>query len=149
MPRGRRKKTDIFGAVRTQAAKALSLLQREIEQREADLKALIAQASQWRSALSLGRPGRPPGRAATRGTVVASGKRSGGKRVDWNEVLSSVPTKFTIEDVLKHKGAASKGKAQIYPAFSRWEAAKVIKRVAKGTYEKTSASAKKTASRKK
>jgi hypothetical protein len=56
--------------------------------------------------------------------------------VSWEEVLSSVPQRFGVEDVMKHPGAAAKGRAQVYPALNRWEATKRIKRVGKGVYEK-------------
>jgi hypothetical protein len=136
MPRG--KKSDIFTAVRAQAARALKLLQDEIRQRQADLAKMVAQAESWRALLGGGGPARSAGAAAggRRG-----GRRRGGKRVSWDEVLASVPSVFGIEHVLKHPGAASKGRAQIYPAFTRWEAAGRIKRVAKGRYEKTGATA--------
>lgn len=41
---------------------------------------------------------------------------------------------------MKHPGAASKGRAQAYPALNRWEATKRIKRVSKGVYEKATRS---------
>src|SRR5262245_35341171 len=112
MPRGR--KSDIFTAVRAQAARALKLLQDEIRQRQADLAKMIAQADSWRALLG-------GGGATRRGSAGAAaggrrgGRRRGGKRVSWDEVLSSVPNVFGIEHVLKHPGAASKGRAQIYP----------------------------------
>ena len=132
MPRGRR--PDIFSAVRAQAARALKLLQGEIEKRQADLAHMIAQAESWRGLLGGGPMRRGPGRPAAAGRKP--GPRRGGKRVSWDEVLASVPKVFGIADVMKHPGAASKGRAQIYPAFTRWESSGRIKRVAKGRYEK-------------
>jgi hypothetical protein len=127
MPRG--KKTDIFATVRAQADKALRRLQAEIREREGDLQRLIAQADRWRAAL-LGGPSR--GRPASRKGTASSG----GKRVDWSKVLASLPHRFTTEDVAKNPDAARKPRNQLYPALTRWEAAKLIKRVGKGTYEK-------------
>lgn len=136
MPRGR--KDDIFTTVRAQAARALKLLQDEIHQRQADLAHMVAQAESWRSLLG-GAPGRrAPGRPPGSGTGAPRGRR-GGKRVSWDEVLASVPKVFGIAEVMKHPGAASKGRPQIYPAFTRWEAAGRIKRVGKGRYEKLGA----------
>lgn len=56
--------------------------------------------------------------------------------MNWDEVLGSLPNRFAVDDVLKHPGAAAKGRNQVYPALTRWEAAKRIRRVSKGVYEK-------------
>jgi hypothetical protein len=117
-------------------------LAREIRRRELDLEHLRSQASAWRQAITGGTaparrgPGRPAAAAPAARRRARRG-RSGGKRVDWAEVLSSVPDKFGVEDVLKHPGARAKGRAQVYPALSRWMDAKKIRNVAKGKYQKT------------
>ncbi len=46
------------------------------------------------------------------------------------------PKRFGVADIMKHRGAASKGRAQIYPALARWVAAKTVRSVPKGVYEK-------------
>jgi len=135
MPRG--PKADIFGAIRAQAAKVLQQLEHQIKSLEAELSQLREQFDNWRhlaggAARSAGtgrRPGRPAGRPPGRG-------RSGGQRVKWDEVLAFVPKRFGVQDVMKHPGAAAKGRAQVYPALNRWESTKRIKRVSKGVYEK-------------
>ena len=133
MPRG--KKADFFGAIRAQAAKVLQQLEGQIRSLEAELTELRGQLHQWRqlaggggtrAAVTRG-PGRPPGSVGT---------RSGGKRVKWDEVLSFLPKRFGVEDVMKHPGAAAKGRAQVYPALNRWETTKRVRRVGKGVYEK-------------
>ena len=132
MPRG--KKADFFGAIRAQAAKVLQQLEGQIRSLEDELTELRGQLHQWRQlaggggrAVATRGPGRPPGSAAT---------RSGGKRVKWDEVLSFLPKRFGVEDVMKHPGAAAKGRAQVYPALNRWETTKRVRRVGKGVYEK-------------
>lgn len=134
MPRG--PKGDIFGAIRAQAAKVLQQLERQIHSLEAELSQLRDQLESWRqlaggavrSAVGRG-PGRPAGRPPGR-------RVSGGGRVKWEEVLEFLPKRFGVQDVMKHPGAASKGRAQVYPALNRWETSKRIKRVGKGLYEK-------------
>lgn len=130
MPRG--KKADFFGAIRAQAAKVLQQLEGQIRSLEQELTELRGQLHQWRQLAGSGArtvatrgPGRPPGAA-----------RSGGKRVKWDEVLSFLPKRFGVEDVMKHPGAAAKGRAQVYPALNRWETTKRVRRVGKGVYEK-------------
>lgn len=132
MPRG--KKADFFGAIRAQAAKVLQQLEGQIQALEDELTELRGQLHQWRQlAGSGGRtvatrgPGRPRAVAAA---------RSGGKRVKWDEVLAFLPKRFGVEDVMRHPGAAAKGRAQVYPALNRWETTKRVRRVGKGVYEK-------------
>jgi hypothetical protein len=135
MPRG--PKSDFFGAIRAQAAKILQQLERQIQSLEDELTHLREQFDTWRQlAGGRGRPatarrGRPPGRPPG-----GKGARSGGKRVKWDEVLAFVPKRFGVQDVMKHPGAAVKGRAQVYPALNRWESTKRIRRVGKGVYEK-------------
>lgn len=133
MPRGRRK--DVLGSIRVQAAKVVQQLERQIRSLEAELEQLQEQMSTWRSLVGGGR-GRGAQSGATRG-LTSRARRAGGKRVDWNEVLGSVPRRFGVQDVMRHPGAAAKGRAQVYPALSRWEKAKLIRRVSQGVYEKT------------
>ena len=137
MPRPR--KDDFFGTIRTQAERALAIISAEIARRESELKHLMEQARGWKSALGAGNAASARRRVPTARLRVsrAAGSRSA-KRVDWDEVLASVPKRFGVKDVLKHPGARAKGKAQIYPAFTRWEAAKKIRRVSQGQYERVS-----------
>ena len=136
MPRGR--KSDLLGTLRAQAANVIGQIESAISRLEGELEDLREQAEVWRKAVSgkataaLGM-----GRGASRRGSSAGATRPRGKnRVNWDEVLSSVPQRFGVEDVMKHPGAASKGRAQVYPALNRWEATKRIKRVGKGVYEK-------------
>jgi hypothetical protein len=133
MPRG--KKPDFFGAIRAQAAKVLQQLEGQIRSLETELTELRGQLHQWRQlAGGQGRtvatrgPGRPP-----------AVRPANGKRVKWDEVLAFLPKRFGVEDVMKHPGAAAKGRAQVYPALNRWETTKRVRRVGKGVYEKAGA----------
>lgn len=137
MPAGRN--ADFLGPLRDQASKVLKQLEARIQQLESEIEHLRGQAEAWRHAVggkiatSLGlgkapaRRGRPPG---------SKGRPGKGKRVKWDDVLASVPKRFGVQDVMKHPGAAAKGRAQVYPALNRWEATKRIKRVEQGVYEK-------------
>jgi hypothetical protein len=138
MPRGRQ---DLFGSVRRQAQRVLAALANEIRKREIDLERLRAQANLWRHAIGGGGARRGPGRPArgmapARRARGAARRRGGARRVDWTEVLASVPDKFGVADVLKHPGARAKGRPQVYPALSRWMDAKKIKNIGKGKYQK-------------
>ena len=135
----RPRKGDLFASLRMQGARILERLTREIQHRERELEQLVRQSQAWRAVV-----GGPVRSTSVRtsstgpraGRNVASGRST--KRVDWEEVLASVPNRFGIDDVMKHPGARAKGRVQIYPALTRWEAAKKIRRVGTGQYEKVS-----------
>ena len=137
MPRPR--KDDVFAPVKRQAARVLATLSQEIQKREAELRELISDANSWRAALGLGRRalhvGGGAGRRGRRPGAVRV-RRSAAKRLDWDHILASVPKRFGVDHVMRHPGARSKGRAQVYPALTRWEATKKIRRVGKGLYEK-------------
>lgn len=138
MPRG--PKADIFGTIRAQATKVLQQLESQIQSLEDELTELRGQLQQWRQLAG----GKVRALVATRrGGRVAGARRarSGGKRVKWDEVLAFLPKRFGVQDVMKHPGAAAKGRAQVYPALNRWESTKRVKRVGKGVYEKLAADA--------
>jgi hypothetical protein len=143
MPRPRN--DDIFAPVRRQATRVLTSLSQEIQRRESELRDLVSQANSWRAALGLGgralHVGNGAGRRGRRPSA-APARRSGGKRVDWDQVLASVPKRFGVDHVMRHPGARSKGRAQIYPALTRWEATKKIRRIGKGQYEKVAGAVK-------
>ncbi|MFM8412978.1 MAG: hypothetical protein ACKOCT_22215 [Alphaproteobacteria bacterium] len=142
---------DRFATVRKEARKVLELLQKEIRRAEADLHKLVEQARIWEQAIALGdalpaAPGAKRGRRPkvvvdVEGEAPAAPKaprkpRAAGPRVDWDEVLRSLPEVFGIEDVLKHPGAAAKGKAQSYPAMTRWQKAGRIEKVERGKFRR-------------
>lgn len=135
MPRGR--KMDLFGTLRSQAAAVIGQIESHIGRLEGELEGLREQAEVWKNAI-IGKSASSAGRNTTsrRGRSAGATRPRGSHRVNWDEVLSSVPQRFGIEDVMKHPGAAAKGRAQVYPALNRWEATKRITRVSKGIYEK-------------
>jgi hypothetical protein len=141
MPRGKR---DLFSTMRRQAERVLAALGREIRKREGELQKLLAEANVWRHAIG-GRlmpsrrgPSAPRGRrrATVAKTAARRGARGASGRVNWAEVLAAVPEKFGVAEVMKHPGARAKGRAQVYPALSRWVDGKRIKKIGKGRYQK-------------
>lgn len=141
MPRGR--KSDLLASVRAQAANLIGQLESHVRRLEGELEDLREQAEVWRRAVSgkaatalrLGKGG------AARSSSAGATRPRGSNRVNWDDVLSSVPQRFGVEDVMRHPGAAAKGRAQVYPALNRWEATKRVKRVGKGLYEKAAGGA--------
>src|SRR5215831_8861436 len=102
MPRPRR--DDFFASLRLQAQKVLAALTREIQQRERELQNLISQAKNWRVIIG-GAPrtqrsaSRTRGRAAASRPAAAVRSRST-RRVNWDEVLASVPQRFGVGEIL-------------------------------------------------
>jgi len=136
----RPRKDDIFAPLRRRATAVLNTLASEIAKRESQLHTLRQQADAWRSVLGGGARGPVRGISAVRnGRVGRPGPaKRGAARIDWDQVLVSVPKRFGVDDVMKHPGARAKGRPQIYPALTRWEAGKKIRRVGTGQYEKVS-----------
>lgn len=129
-------KPDFFGTIRAQAAKVLQQLESQIRTLEDELTELRGQLHQWRQlAGGSGRAAVLRGAARVAGAPRRRGG-GGGKRVKWDEVLAFLPKRFGVQDVMKHPGAAAKGRAQVYPALNRWESTKRVRRVGKGAYEK-------------
>lgn len=138
MARGRQ--PNFLRRFQSQAGQALAALTSEIRLREADLEGLRLRAEAWREAV-LGRSARGRSGSKTKGAgkrpAATRSASTRGRRVSWDEVLASVPSTFDIDDVMKHPGARSKGREQVYPALTRWVQTKKVKKVGKGTYEKT------------
>ncbi len=129
---------DPFANVRKQAQRALDAVLTEIRRREAELGRLIAQAEQWSAAITGTKPAaarKPPRRKQTK-TGARKARRTGGKRISWDDVLGGLPAKFAVNDIMKRPGVKARGRAQVYPAITRWMDAKKVKRVGKGKYQK-------------
>lgn len=120
------------------ATKMQAALRDEIASRQAEI-------DQFQSALDLlsGTFGGTTRSAKTTRVRSVAKTKASGLRVDWDAVLKQVPNRFGVEQIMKIKSAASKGRAQVYPALNRWESTGRIKRVEKGVYVKVGAKAKK------
>lgn len=122
--------------LKTTAKNVLKYLDRGIGELEVKLADLRAK----REAASIldgnGKRGRP------------AGQTNSGTRVDWSAILEAMPQRFAPGDVAKNPAAASKGRAQIYPAIARWLSAGLVRRIEDGNYEKTGGSRKPKASKK-
>ena len=129
--------SDPFSNVRKQAQRALDAVLGEIRRREQELEKLIAQADQWRAAITGTKPAARPATRRAKGAKKRAGAKrsSGGKRVSWDNVLKGLPAKFTVDDVMKRPGVKQRGRNQVYPALTRWMDNKKVKRVGKGKYQ--------------
>jgi hypothetical protein len=126
MPRNAAPYSSLLSTLKQQAKKALASLQKEITRRERELTALQEEVSRWKSVLSeQPRRGRvmtgPRGRRKSRGT-----------RLDWNIVLSKLPSSFSVKQVAEETG---KPIQQAYAGVSRWVSDKKVKK-GKDGYQK-------------
>lgn len=108
-----------MASLKKQAAQTLTALEKQISALEQDLTALNEEADICRQLL-----GKP--------TSKASAKGSSGKRVNWADVLGSLPKQFTAKDVIAKIG---KPPAAIYTQLYQMTKAGRLKRTKDG-YEK-------------
>lgn len=95
-----------LSAVYRQAHKALADLEHELAVRTQKLTELKTEAQQWETILgNLRRKREKP-----------HTNRSN-QRVDWQQIFTDLPEKFTLQDVVEQSG---KEKSNIYVILSRW-----------------------------
>jgi hypothetical protein len=125
MPR-RRMQADFtsgFRQVQQQARALLANLRREIRNKEIQLGRLKEEES--RLATLAGRA-----RAAGNGAAREQG------RINWRAVLGRLPRQFKASDVRSVRGLRSKRPSEIFAAITRWIEAGLVKRRARGLYER-------------
>ena len=127
MPRRRRNGGAAGGSafvqIQRQARSLLSKLRKEIRSKEIELKRLRQEEV---------RLGGLTGRAASASSVGA-----GRGRIDWRTVLGQVPKQFKASDIRRVRGLKDKRPSEIFAAITRWIEAGMVKRRARGQYERT------------
>ena len=112
-----------FVQIQRQARSLLSNLRKQIRSKEIELKRLKEEEL---------RLGGLTGRAASAGSVGA-----GRGRIDWRTVLGQVPKQFKASDIRRVRGLKEKRPSEIFAAITRWIEAGMVKRRARGQYERT------------
>jgi len=112
-----------FRQVQKQARQLLLNLRKEIRSKEGDLKRLREEEL---------RLTRLTGQAEGRG--VTTGSRGG--RINWRTVLSDLPKQFKASDIRGARGLKDKRPSEIFAAVTRWIEAGLVKRKARGVYER-------------
>ena len=114
-----------FRQVQSQARNLLGQLRKEIRTKEAELERLKQEE------ISLSQlTGRPQ---TARGPRAAAG---GGGRIDWRAILTDLPKQFKASDIREIRGVKSKRPSEIFAAITRWIEAGLVKRKARGVYER-------------
>ncbi|HVA69535.1 MAG TPA: hypothetical protein VNF45_09485 [Candidatus Binataceae bacterium] len=115
-----------FRQVQSQARNLLGQLRKEIHSKEMEL-ARLKQEEVSLSQLT----GRPQ---TVRGPRAASA--GGGGRIDWRGILTELPKQFKAADIREIRGVKSKRPSEIFAAITRWIEAGLVKRKARGVYER-------------
>lgn len=115
-----------FQQVQQQARELLGTLRKEIRLKEAELKRLKEEESRL-SMLT----GRAEAAAATR-----VGRNSAGGRINWRAVLDQLPKQFKASDIRSVRGLRDKRPSEIFAAITRWIDSGLVKRRARGLYER-------------
>ncbi len=112
-----------FVQIQRQARSLLSNLRKQIRGKEMELRRLKEEEA---------RLGGLTGRAASTGSVGV-----GRGRIDWRMVLGQVPKQFKASDIRRVRGLKEKRPSEIFAAITRWIDAGMVKRRARGQYERT------------
>lgn len=143
-----RRETSLIERIQAEGRKFLGVIEAEINERQAEIEGLRAQASQWLAAIgggkAPGRRGRPPGKSAApagRGGRVAAVKKMGRPKrnspaVDWEAVLKRLPKEFTMAQLERATPKLKQHRQTRNIALARWSRAGAIKKVGDGKYKK-------------
>jgi hypothetical protein len=116
-----------FQQVQQQARDLLASLHKEIRTKEIELKRLKEEES--RLSLLTGRvetaAGARPARDGTSG------------RINWRSVLTQLPKQFKASDIRAVRGLKEKRPSEIFAAITCWIEAGMVKRKARGVYERS------------
>jgi hypothetical protein len=115
--------TSPYQRIRETAQAALRKVQTEIRIRETELSQLRQQERMLQAFTG----------SQANGAAPRAGAR---RRVDWRAVLSELPKQFVAADIRKVPGIANKGNNEIFAAITRWIDARLVKRKARGSYER-------------
>ncbi len=121
-----------FGQVQRQARVVLNKLRRDIRGKEAELARLKAEEESL-SRLT-GRAAGPRGPRAAR--AAGAGGGGGGRRINWRAVLGQLPKQFKASNIRQVRGLKDKRPSEIFAAVTRWIEAGLVKRRARGVYER-------------
>jgi hypothetical protein len=58
-------------------------------------------------------------------------------RINWRTVLGQLPKQFKASDIRKLRGLKDKRPSEIFAAITRWIEASLVKRKARGQYERS------------
>jgi len=121
-----------FHQVQSQARSLMATLQKQIHDKEAELKQLKDEAASLSQITGGG--GKAPSVAEPRAVAVREGGKRG--RIDWRAILTELPKQFKAADIRTVRGVKGKRPSEIFAAITRWIEAGTVRRKARGVYER-------------
>jgi hypothetical protein len=135
MPRAKRVAGEsTISRVQQQARALYDTLQDEIRKKENELEQLKEEA-QALHRLGVGMSSGPAARSRNVGPTPRGGMTSGG-RIDWRAMLDELPKQFKAADIRNIGVVKNKRPSEIFAAITRWIEAGLVKRKARGVYER-------------
>ena len=116
-----------IGGIRREVLKVLRGLKREITKRAGELAALKTEYARGADLLR--------GRAKPR-PAPARRRAKRARQVNWKQVLSSLPARFTLKTLARHPVAGRRPKAHLYAILSRWKKEGALAKDSGGGYRK-------------
>jgi len=116
-----------LGVIRRGVLEVLRSVKREIARREEELAALKAEYAKGADLLR-GRAKPGPARVKRRA------RRS--RQINWKDVFSSLPARFTLKMLTRHPIAGRRPKPHLYAILSRWKKEGVMAKDSAGGYRK-------------
>ncbi|MFZ0888914.1 MAG: hypothetical protein WA005_10715 [Candidatus Binataceae bacterium] len=132
MPRGRRRgvsASSAFRQIQSQARALVASLHKEIHVRQTELNRLKVEESKLSTLMG------HPATAALAGPGPVAGPIGRG-RINWRAVLGQIPRQFKARDIRNVRGLKGKRPSEIFAAITRWIDSGLVKRKARGLYER-------------
>ncbi len=117
--------TSAVAQVEKQARSLLVNLRNEIRSKESELRWLKHEESRLSQVARRVGDGAAPAAA-----------REGRGRINWRAVLEHVPKQFKASDIRNVRGLKNKRPSEIFAAITRWIDAGLVRRKARGRYER-------------
>ena len=123
----------MLGGIRQEVMKVLRGLKREITKREEELAGMKAEYAKGEGLLR--------GQVKPRAVRIRRRARRS-RQINWKEVFSSLPARFTIKTLARHPVAGRRPKPHLYAILSRWKKEGVLAKDSAGGYRKATARSK-------
>ncbi len=102
-----------LGVIQREVQKVLRGLKREIAKREGEISALKDEYAKGTALLR--------GEAKPRSAPALRRPKRRARQINWKQVLSSLPARFTLKTLVGHPVAGKRPKPHLYTIISRWK----------------------------
>ncbi len=130
-----------LGLIQREVQKVLRGLKREIAKREGEISALKDEYAKGAALLR--------GEAKSRSAPSPRRPRRRARQINWKQVLSSLPARFTLKTLIDHPVAGKRPKPHLYTIISRWKKERMLTADPTGGYRKAGSNQKARPRRKK